>query len=179
MGDTLTRPVAPRGSWYTRGMKEKEVSLAQLDLAYLGQFVGLAANEAVLRELERLGMPHLRPSHGYLVQRLLEAPQAIGDLARQLGITQQAVSKSARELEALGYVQVAPGEDARVRMVSLSPEGRRCVATTRAVREKLDARLARTLGAARHRAAKAALVEALEALGGAETVRSRRVRPPT
>jgi DNA-binding MarR family transcriptional regulator len=179
MVDALGRPVAPLGSWYTRVMKEKEVSLAHLDLAYLGQFVGQAANEAVRQELERRGMPHLRPSHGYLVQRLLEGPQTVSDLARQLGITQQAVSKSVGELEAAGYVGVVAGDDARVRLISLSAKGRRSVTTTRAIRAKLDAELARTLGAARHRAAKAALVEALEALGGAETVRTRRVRPST
>ncbi len=159
-------------------MEENDVALESLDLAYLGYFVGLAANEAVLHELERRGMPHLRPSHGHLVQRLLQGPRAVTGLAQQLGISQQAVSKSVGELEAAGYVSVSRGSDLRVRIVALTAKGRRSVTVTRSLREKLDAKLARNLGAARHRAAKAALIDALTALGGAETVRARRVRPP-
>jgi len=41
----------------------------------------------------------------YLLQHLLRGPMAIGDLARPLSISQQAVSRSALELESGGYLQ--------------------------------------------------------------------------
>ena len=64
------------------------------------------------------GFTGLRFSHGFLVQRLVEAEQAIAALAAALEVTQQAVSKTVAELEGLGYVRRRPDpRDARVRLV--------------------------------------------------------------
>ncbi|HKE79485.1 MAG TPA: hypothetical protein VKB54_09265, partial [Solirubrobacteraceae bacterium] len=54
--------------------------------------------------LERLRIEHpdVRYSHGFLFQQLVEGPRAVGEVAENLGVTSQAVSKMVRELEALG-----------------------------------------------------------------------------
>ena len=49
--------------------------------------------------------PEVRYSHGFLFQQLVEGPRPVGEIAANLGVTSQAVSKMARELEALGYVE--------------------------------------------------------------------------
>lgn len=103
----------------------------------------------------------------------------IGDLATRMGVTQQAASKVVAELQALGYLArtVDPG-DARVRRVGLSARGGAAVATTRAVRADIERELAAALGADRVEAARRAALDALEWAGGADAVRTRRVRPP-
>src|SRR4051812_50216161 len=76
--------------------------------------------------LERLRAEHpdVRYSHGFLFQQLVEGPRPVGEVAENLGVTSQAISKMARELQALGYVvrTPAPG-DARGRPLALSPPG--------------------------------------------------------
>ena len=49
----------------------------------------------------------VRYSHGFLIQQLVEGPRPVGEIAENLGVTSQAVSKAVRELEALGYVERA------------------------------------------------------------------------
>ena len=74
------------------------------------------------------GFTGLRFSHGFLVQRLIDAEQPIAALAQALDVTQQAVSKTVSELEGLGYVRRRPDpRDARVRLVSLTDRGRAAV----------------------------------------------------
>ena len=64
--------------------------------------------------------PDIRYSHGFLFQQLVEGPRPVGEVATNLGVTSQAVSKMVRELEALGYVtRVADPDDARVRRVGV------------------------------------------------------------
>jgi DNA-binding MarR family transcriptional regulator len=86
----------------------------------------------VRRRLEERGFTGPRISHGFLVQRLVEDARPIGALARDLGVTQQAVSKPVAELERLGYVERRPGPgDGRVRLVGLTRRGRDAIAAAR------------------------------------------------
>lgn len=121
----------------------------------------------------------LRFSHGFLFQHLIESERTIGELAERVEISQQAVSKVVAELEALGYVErVVDAQDARVRRVRLGASGRRAVAEALASRAALEKRLAAKLGPRRMAAARRLLAEALEALGGADALRARRVQAP-
>jgi DNA-binding MarR family transcriptional regulator len=148
-----------------------------LDLLQLAQFAGMAANQAVRARLEAKGFEGLRDSHGFIVQHLLRAPQSISELAVQLGITQQAVSKSVAELARNGYVQNARSDDARVRKLRLSPRGRAAVQAARACRRELDAELRAMSGEAAYAHAKQVLLAALERLDALEPIRQRKVRP--
>src|SRR5690349_6751181 len=72
----------------------------------------------------RVEHPEVRYSHGFLFQQLVEGPRPVGEVASNLGVTSQAVSKMVRELEALGYVTRVPDpDDARVRRVGLTSRG--------------------------------------------------------
>jgi DNA-binding MarR family transcriptional regulator len=160
--------------------KKQQVSVepAALGLSHLAQFVGACVNRRVLGDMQRAGFGDLRESHGYLVQHLLRGPHSVGQLAERLGISQQAVSKTVAELSAAGYLEVVPGQDARVRLVQLSARGHASVRAARRFRARAEARLRKRLGERRARQLHADLLELLEELGGLSQVIERRVPMP-
>jgi len=121
--------------------------------------------------------PQVRYAHGFLFQQLVEGARPVGEIAANLAVTSQAVSKMVRELEALGYVErVADRGDARVRRVGLTERGRAVIQAGRDGRARINAELSRALGAERVEEAAKTLRDALEARGAMSAVRSRRVR---
>ncbi|HVY29206.1 MAG TPA: MarR family transcriptional regulator [Polyangiaceae bacterium] len=128
--------------------------------------------------MKRAGYGDLRESHGYLVQHLLRGPHSVGQLAKLLGVSQQAVSKTVAELSRAGYLEAAVGDDARVRLVQLSRRGQAAVSATRRLRERLEASLRKRLGTHRSQQLHHSLLELLEELGGVTAVRERRVPNP-
>ncbi len=142
------------------------------------QLLGEVLNAEIL---ERLAAehPHVRYAHGFLIQQLVEAPRPIGEIAENLGVTSQAVSKAVRELEALGYVERwSDPADGRVRRVALTEKGRAVLEAGRAARAAVIRELVEALGAERADAAARTLKAALEARGAMPLVRARRLRPP-
>jgi DNA-binding MarR family transcriptional regulator len=149
-----------------------------LDVVAVTLLCGLALNEDVMQRLRERGHGELRFSHGFVVQHLLGGPVAVGELARRMGVSQQAASKATAELESLGYVERLPDpDDGRVRRVGLSERGREAVEDTRAARAEVANLLADRLGARRVQNLRRGLLDALEAAGGMEAVRARRVPP--
>lgn len=146
-----------------------------LSVSHLAHFVGVFANRLVLLEMKRAGFGDLRESHGYLVQHLLREPHSVGQLSKRLGVSQQAVSKTVAELTRSGYVESHAGEDARVKVISLSDRGHEAVHAGRRIRDRLERRLRARLGERRSSALRAALLELLQELGGTEAVKGRRV----
>ncbi|HEX2731452.1 MAG TPA: MarR family transcriptional regulator [Polyangiaceae bacterium] len=152
---------------------------ASFDLPTLAWLAGHSANEFVLAELKRSGHGEVRISHGYVIQCLLGGSRTVGELARDLEVTQQAASKVVVELEALGYlVRKSDPADSRIRRVELTSNGQRLVKQARAARARLEARALAALGPSAAAAARRVLLALLEASGGREAARSRRVRPP-
>jgi DNA-binding MarR family transcriptional regulator len=147
------------------------------DLVLWTQLLAESLNARILGALSEQH-PELRYAHGFLIQQLVEGPRPVGEIAANLGVTSQAVSKTVRELEALGYVRRdSDAADARVRRVALTARGHAAVEASRGIRAALNAQLASALGDARVDAAAAALADAIDALGGLDAVRLRRVRP--
>ena len=138
--------------------------------------LGDGVDAAVLEALEGTG---LRRGHGYLVQRLLLGPATATEIADDLGVSQQAVSKALRELIVLGHVEHAPdGVDRRRRPVRLTAKGREAVARARATRRTLDQRLRDALGDEELERLRSALLVALDAFGLMDRVARRAARPP-
>jgi DNA-binding MarR family transcriptional regulator len=158
-------------------MPDELLDPADLDLFQLALFAGMAANDAIRARLEHKGFLGLRDSHGFVVQHLLREPQSIGELAAQLGITQQAVSKSVAELARNGYVQDAPSSDGRVRKLRLSPRGKSMVQFTRSCRREVEAQLAERVGKSTYDQAKQVILAALDQLDALGPIRHRKVRP--
>jgi DNA-binding MarR family transcriptional regulator len=128
-------------------------------------------------EFLRAEHPDIRYSHGFLFQQLVEGPRPVGEVAANLGVTSQAVSKMARELEGLGYVErVAHPGDARVRLLALTARGEAAIEAGRTVRDRLNRELAAALGEDRVELAARTLKDALGSRGAMAEVEARRVR---
>lgn len=108
---------------------------------------------------------------------MLTGPLAISELAGHLGVTQQAASKTVAELIELGYLEQVSSLDARVRRVALSERGHAAIDKARSIRAVYQRRLIKKHGGEVARAGRL-LAEVLEDLGGAEAVRTRKVRAP-
>lgn len=152
---------------------------ADLDLGLAALFAGYALNDEVQRRLHAHGFKGLRFSHGFLIQHLVEGARPVGELAELMGVTQQAVSKTVRELEVLGYLERrAPTQDARVRLVSLTDRGRDALDAARRARTEVVAEIRDELGARRVDAATQLLRDVLRVRGAETDIRRRRVRQP-
>jgi DNA-binding MarR family transcriptional regulator len=158
-------------------METFDPGLADLSLAAL--FAGWALADEVQRRLEADGFDDLRFADGFVFQHLVGGPVTVGVLAGRLGVTQQAASKSAVDLERRGYVRRAPDPaDARARRVALTSRGEAAIEAARRHRAALDAELTERLGPRRVESARRLLIDAVHELGADTAVRARRVRPP-
>ena len=149
-----------------------------LDLGYLALFLGLRVNQLVMERMRAAGFQNVRQGHGYVIQHLIECDRSITELAQRMEVTQQAASKVAAELARLGVLEITPGRDRRAKRVRLSGQGWRIVHLGRNVRAQIEKRLIRSAGPDRYQKAQKTLADCLEALGGMERIRSRRVPPP-
>ena len=150
--------------------------LPDLDLASMLTLLGDAVSGEVLRALDDTGLRH---GHGYLVQRLVLGPATATEVAEELGVSQQAVSKAVKELVALGHVEVVTDPtDGRRRPVRLTGRGQQAVATARAARREIDGRIRAILGDEAFASTCAALQSALDAWDRGDRVRRRAARPP-
>ena len=113
----------------------------------------------------------MRYSHGFLFQQLVEGPRPVGEVAENLGVTSQAVSKMVRELEALGYVERAPIRTTRgCGGSALTRRGRAAIEAGRASGRALNRELADALGEDRLHTAAKTLKDALAARGAMSEV---------
>jgi DNA-binding MarR family transcriptional regulator len=152
---------------------------AEEDLSLLCVAVAGAMNAAVRERIASDGHGDLRDSHGYVFQHLLAGAVSVGELAERLGVTQQAVSKTANELEALGYVRRAPdASDRRVRRLELTDRAVDAVASARRARRAVNAELQEVLGDRRWSTLLESLRAAAEPIGALDALRTRRLRPP-
>lgn len=153
---------------------------ADLDLSLLALFAGWAMTETVRRRMAEDGFPEVRFNDGVVIQHLVAEPLSITALARRMGVTQQAASKTVADMSRRGLLtRTRSAADARVAVLELTDHARAAVEAARAHRARLDAALTEELGAARVAQTRAALTAILTRLDADQAIRSRRVRPPT
>ena len=151
----------------------------ELDLPTLASLAGGGVVRVILDRIAAAGFAGVKPSHGYVIQRLVDDEPTISELADSLGMTQQGASKQVRDLEMLGYVErvVVPG-DQRARRVRLTPSGQAMLDTARKIRAGIEAEVLEQVGARKLEAAKAALTALLALSQLDERVRNRTVPAP-
>ncbi len=96
-----------------------------------------------------LGLDEYRPRFSPFVRALVaEGPRAIRDLARTVGVTHSAASQTIAQMSRCGLVTLEAGDDARERIVHLTPKARALLplvdaewAATSAAAAALDAEL--------------------------------------
>lgn len=165
--------------------QKPEDILAILGIGYLGLFLGQRMNEVIIAQSRRRGFPRMRESYGYVIQHLVGKDGRVArtgsELARRMGVSQQAASKAVAELVRLGVVCIAPppdGADRRAKLLQLTDIGWRGVTEARRARERLERQLEKKLGSVRYASIRAALRECLELMGGVKRIRNRQLRPP-
>ncbi|BCB90617.1 MarR family winged helix-turn-helix transcriptional regulator [Phytohabitans suffuscus] len=100
------------------------------------------------------GVPDYRPRFSPPVRALVAAgPMPIRDLAAAVGVTHSAASQTVAQMVRAGLVELAPGDDARQRIVALTDRARDLLplveaewAATAAAQRELDAELPAPLG---------------------------------
>lgn len=152
---------------------------SDIDLPTLVSLAGPAVVEHLVRRTAAAGYAGVKPSHGYVMQRLVEGEPTISELAASLGMTQQGASKHVADLERLGWVQrVGIAGDLRTRAVRLTPAGRGLLEAGRRERELLARELTARVGADCVEQAQEALAGLLDLVGLGQRVPTRTVPLP-
>jgi DNA-binding MarR family transcriptional regulator len=117
----------------------------QLPFLLLGAFRALVDELHV--GLAAQGHPHARPLHGFALQALGPEGATISELGRRLAVSKQAAAKTAKNLEALGYVSRGPQPgDGRATVLTRTAKGDELLALSARSFDRLRRRWARTLG---------------------------------
>lgn len=136
--------------------------------------------ETVQRRLAEDGFPEVRFNDGVVIQHLLTGPLSISALAQRMGVTQQAASKTVTDMHRRGLLtRDRSATDARVTLLDLTEHARAAVDAARRHRTALDAELTTALGEPRATETRTVLAAILTLLDADQTIRNRRVRPPT
>lgn len=131
---------------------------ADLALLLLGGFRALA--EAGSVELAAHGYGRIRPIHDFALHSILAGSDTATALARDLGITKQAVAKTVTFLEAEGYVSgETDARDTRRRRFTVTDRGHDLLRTGQLIFDGLRDRWADRIGAAELERLEEALTE--------------------
>jgi DNA-binding MarR family transcriptional regulator len=150
-----------------------------LDLSLVTLFAGWAMTDEVQRRLAADDFGELRFNDGVIIQHVLAAPLSITALAERMGVTQQGASKAVTDMERRGLLAREPSpDDARTRLLRLTPHGEAAVRAARAHRAALETELTEEYGEARIADARALLSAILSRFDRDDSIRNRRVRPP-
>jgi DNA-binding MarR family transcriptional regulator len=97
-------------------------------------------------ELRQRGWTDVRPSFGFVLLAVRSEPQSTTALAGLLGTSKQAASKLVGELEVAGYVVRTQADDARRKVVRLTPRGAQLLEAVEDIYADLEARWADVIG---------------------------------
>lgn len=84
------------------------------------------ANDFIIRELERMGVVGIAPSHGdILINLMLKGPMKMKDMANSIHRKKNTITTLVDKLITLDYVEkLADETDSRVKMIILTDKGR-------------------------------------------------------
>ena len=104
-------------------------------------------NRHVVAGLHARGYTDLRSTHTTLLSNMELAGSSVTVVAERAGITKQAMGRLATELEEAGYIRVGDDpNDARVRILQLTKNGKRLMLDSLEVMAELERRYGRSLG---------------------------------
>ena len=117
------------------------------DLILLVQACSARLNDDVLARVRTEVGDDVRIRDGYVFQHIVDGPCSVSELARRLGVTQQATSKQVADLVDRGLVERRRDpSDARAWQISLSERGRDVVHAGRRARRAVIDDLVAALG---------------------------------
>lgn len=129
-------------------------SVMDIDQSWRQRNMGRLLNQAiarfegrVLELLQEQGYMAVRPSHIGLTRNLDLSGTAITELARRAAMTKQAMGELVVQCEAIGLVfRETSTEDARVKIVRFTAEGRQWMEAFRAAIDQAEAEAAQVIG---------------------------------
>ena len=138
------------------------VPLARLlAMAYRQLIDGLHAR------LAARGHRDVRPAFGFVLLSVRARPTNSKEIGELLGVTKQAASKVVDSMERAGYVRrERDGDDARSKVIALTPRGRKFLETVESIYVDLEADWARVTGKRRLEELRDDLRRVLEAAHG-------------
>lgn len=120
---------------------------AGYELAMLFASAFRLAVDELHNELAKIGFDDVKPSHGFIFQKLSWGSATGNEIAEHMGITKQAASVTIDYLEQHGYVTRAPHpSDRRGKQVVLTERGWQCIRATEAIFAAIEKRWVDTLG---------------------------------
>lgn len=106
--------------------------------------------DALHAELASRGHPDARPIHGFALQAIGPDGATVSELGRRLGVSKQAATKTAANLEQLGYIRRAPDtRDARAIRLQRTSHGEEMLTLSAEIFEQLRHRWAAQIGTSR------------------------------
>lgn len=117
------------------------------DLTILFATAFQLAVEELHVELAKIGFDDVRPSHGFIFQRISHGGATGMEIADHMGITKQAASMTIDYLEEHGYVCRKPHpSDRRGKLVVLTEQGWQCIRATERIFTSIEKRWYNVLG---------------------------------
>lgn len=101
-------------------------------------------------ELAEQGHPDVRPAYGFAMQAIGVKGATASDIGRRLGVSKQAAGKTVDRLAELGYVdRLDDPQDARRKLIRLTPRGIDSLVKSAEILDQLRARWVMRLGSDR------------------------------
>lgn len=150
----------------------------QPDLAILLAASARALADELGATMDRAGYI-VRPAFGYVIRAVAAEEPTLSRLAEILGVSKQAASQLADEVEAAGYIERVPHpQDRRSRTLVLTSAGHDVRKRALATSARLERHLERAVGPDAVAGCRATLLALLAKSGDTETVNARRARMP-
>ena len=128
--------------------------------------------------MSRAGFDDLGSSFGYVFRLLAERPKNLRDIAEALGMTAPGALKIVNDMVAKGYVErLEHTEDARQKLLGLTPRARKAMRTAHAFHEAFESELASRVGARDTQAARGLLEAIVDAADARSSDGPIRLRP--
>lgn len=142
----------------------------------------VAANRAVVGRLleghARIGIPDVRPKHGFVIRAVGAEQPTVGRLAELLETSKQAASKLADAMVRDGFLERFTDErDRRSTRLKLAAKGARVRKRAIELSARMEAELTAEVGAAEVRTFRKVLTRLLAQHGALDEVQARRARP--
>lgn len=126
-------------------MAEEETMGYELTILFATAF--RLAVEELHHELAKFGFDDVRPSHGFIFQKISHGGVTGNEIAEHLGITKQAASLTIDYLEEHGYVVRKPHpSDRRGKLIVLTERGWQCIRATERIFTSIENRWGKVLG---------------------------------